>query len=285
MQDTFFTYKTTLNFNGNLEDINGTEVFGILNVTPDSFYDGGKHTGIERQVQQAKMMINQGANYIDVGAYSSRPGADHISIQEETDRLLPVISAIRDKFPDQKISVDTFRSQVAKAAVKEGANIINDISGGALDRDMYATVAKLKVPYIAMHMPGTPQTMQKHTSYTHLIDDIMLDLSKKVDAMLAEGVLDIIIDPGFGFGKTTEQNYQLLAHLDEFHMLGHPILAGLSRKSMIYKPLETSAKNALNGTTAAHMLALQNGANFLRVHDVKEAVETIKIWELYQQQP
>lgn len=285
MQDTFLTYKTTLNFNGNLEDINHTQVFGILNVTPDSFYDGGKHQGLENQLAQAELLIAQGADFIDVGAYSSRPGADDISEQEETDRLLPIIEAIHAKFPNQKISVDTFRSKVAEAAVKAGACVINDISGGALDTDMYATAGKLNVPYVAMHMPGNPQTMQQHTNYTHLMDEVILDLSIKVDQMLAAGIVDIIIDPGFGFGKTVDQNYEMLKHLNEFHMLGHPVLVGISRKSMIYKPLNITPQEALNGTTALHMLALQNGANFLRVHDVKAAKEAIDLWQLYTQQP
>lgn len=285
MQDTFLPYKTTLNFNGNLEDINHPQVFGILNVTPDSFFDGGQYTALEQQLLQAEKMIAQGADFIDVGAYSSRPGASDISIQQEADRLLPVIEALHTQFPTQKISVDTFRSAIAKQAVAAGAVVINDISGGALDEDMYTTAASLNVPYVAMHMPGTPQTMQQRTQYTHLLDDIMLDLSTKVDNMLAAGLKDVIIDPGFGFGKTLEQNYELLKHLREFHMLGHPVLVGVSRKSMIYKLFDTSAKEALNGTTAVHMLALQNGANFLRVHDVQAAKEAITIWEQYQKQP
>lgn len=285
MQDTFLTYKTTLNLNGYLEDINHPQVFGILNVTPDSFYDGGKHKGVENQLAQAELLIAQGADFIDVGAYSSRPGADDITEQEETDRLLPIIEAIHTKFPNQRISVDTFRSKVAEVAVKAGACVVNDISGGALDNDMYTTVEKLKVPYVAMHMPGNPQTMQQKANYTHLMDDVILDLSKKIDLMLAAGMVDIIIDPGFGFGKTVDQNYEMLKHLREFHMLGHPILVGISRKSMIYKPLDTTPQEALNGTTALHMLALQNGANFLRVHDVKAAKEAIDLWQLYNQQP
>jgi len=274
------TKKNTLNFGGILEDINDPLVMGILNLTPDSFYDGGKNGSVELSIKNVKKMLLDGADIIDVGAYSSRPDAEHISEQQELDRLIPVLDEIHRQFPETKISVDTFRSNVAKEAVKSGAVIINDISGGDLDSNMWATAASLKVTYVLMHMQGNPKTMQTNPQYANVLDDIVLDLSSKVNKMTQMGMHDIIIDPGFGFGKTLEQNYEILAHLQEFQMLGHPVLIGVSRKSMIYKLLGTDAKNALNGTTAIHSLALERGAKFFRVHDVKEAKEAIKIWKM-----
>lgn len=280
MQDKLSNKKTTLNFGGKLEDINDPLVMGILNLTPDSFYDGGKNSSVELSIKNVKKMLLDGADIIDVGAYSSRPGAKHISEQEEMDRLIPVLSQIHSQFPTLKISVDTFRSNVAKEAVKNGAVIINDISGGDLDTEMWETVADLHVPYILMHMQGNPQNMQNDPHYENVLDDVILALSSKVNKMTQMGIHDIIIDPGFGFGKTLEQNYKILAHLREFEMLGHPVLVGVSRKSMIYNLLDTDAEHALNGTTALHTLALERGANFLRVHDVKEAKEAVKIWKM-----
>ena len=274
------TKKNTLNFGGILEDINDPLVMGILNLTPDSFYDGGKNGSIELSIKNVKKMLLDGADIIDVGAYSSRPGAEHISEQEELDRLIPILDEIHRQFPETKISVDTFRSNVAKEAVKSGAVIINDISGGDLDSNMWATAASLKVTYVLMHMQGNPETMQTNPQYANVLDDVILDLSSKVNKMTQMGMHDIIIDPGFGFGKTLAQNYEILAHLEEFQMLGHPVLVGVSRKSMVYKLLDTDAENALNGTTAIHVLALERGAKFLRVHDVKEAKEAIKIWKM-----
>ena len=279
MQDKLSNKKTTLNFGGKLEDINDPLVMGILNLTPDSFYDGGKNSSVELSIKNVKKMLLDGADIIDVGAYSSRPGADHISEQEELDRLIPLLGEIHSKFPEVKLSVDTFRSKVAREAINSGAVLINDISGGDLDSDMWKTVAELHVPYVLMHMQGNPQNMQNSPKYMNVLDDVILALSSKVNKMTKIGVHDIIIDPGFGFGKTLEQNYKLLAHLKEFEILGHPLLVGFSRKSMIYKLLDTDAQNALNGTTATHMLALERGAKFLRVHDVKEAKEAVKIWK------
>jgi len=280
MQDKLSNKKTTLNFGGILEDINAPLVMGILNLTPDSFYDGGKNGSIELSINNVKKMLLDGADIIDVGAYSSRPGANHISEQEELDRLIPVLKEIHSQFPDTKISVDTFRSNVAREAVKNGAVIINDISGGDLDTGMWKTVAELKVPYVLMHMQGNPKNMQNNPTYVNVLDDVILALSSKVNKMTQLGIHDIIIDPGFGFGKTLEQNYEILARLNEFQMLGHPMLVGVSRKSMIYNLLDTDAENALNGTTALHMLALERGAKFLRVHDIKEAKEVVAIWKM-----
>ncbi len=270
--------KTTLNFGGKLEDINGPLVMGILNLTPDSFYDGGKNSTIDLSLKNVKKMMRDGADIIDIGAYSSRPGATHISEKEELERIIPILKEIHLQFPKIKISIDTFRSKVAEKAVEAGAVMINDISGGDLDREMWKTVANLSVPYVAMHMNGNPQNMQENIHYSNVVDEVIKDLSIKINGMLQAGILDIIIDPGFGFGKSLEQNYQLLAHLDEFNILGHPILVGVSRKSMIYKLLKNNPQEALNGTTAVHTIALVKGANILRVHDVKEAKEAVTIW-------
>jgi dihydropteroate synthase len=279
MQDSVITKKTSLNFRGKLEDINGPKILGILNLTPDSFYDGGKNHHLELSINNVKKMLADGADIIDIGAYSSRPGATHISEQEEIDRLLPTLTAVLHQFPDTKISVDTFRAKVALAAVNAGAVLVNDISGGDLDAEMWHTVTSLNVPYIAMHMQGNPQNMQDKPNYTNVLDEVIYDLSLKVANMKKAGLKDIIIDPGFGFGKTLNQNYQLLKGLEEFELLGHPILIGVSRKSMIYNLLGSTPKESLNGTTAMHMLALERGASFLRVHDVKEAKEAITIWQ------
>ena len=280
MQDKVITKKTSLNFSGNLEDINHPQIMGILNLTPDSFYDGGSNKTVEVSINNVKKMLADGANFIDLGAYSSRPGADHISEQEEIDRLLPTLIEILRQFPDTKISVDTFRSKVAKTAVEAGALMVNDISGGDLDPNMWATVGQLNVPYVMMHMKGNPQNMQNNPTYTNVVDDVIYDLSVKIELLKKAGIKDLIIDPGFGFGKTLAQNYSLMKHLQEFKLLGHPILIGVSRKSMVHKLLNTEPKNALNGTTALHILALERGANFLRVHDVKEAKEAVTIWKM-----
>ncbi|UTW65935.1 dihydropteroate synthase [bacterium SCSIO 12643] len=279
MQDKLISKKTSLNFRGNLEDINRPQIMGILNATPDSFYDGGKHNSLSAAIENVKKMLESGADIIDLGAYSSRPGANHISEQEEIDRMLPVLTEILKQFPQTKISVDTFRSKVAETAIEAGALMINDISAGNMDPDIWSVAAKYKVPYVAMHMQGTPQTMQKDISYNDVLDDIILELSKKINLMTQAGIYDIIIDPGFGFGKTLDQNYHILKHLKDFEFLGHPLLVGVSRKSMIYKLFDSTPQEALNGTTAIHMWALNNGASFLRVHDIKEARETITIWE------
>ena len=268
----------TINCNENLVDLNTPKVMGILNVTPDSFFDGGVYKKIENSIAQVGKMLTEGASFIDIGAYSSRPGAKEVSEEEELQRILPVIKAIRKEFPESILSVDTFRSAVAKACVEEGAAMVNDISGGQLDANMFTTVAQLKVPYILMHMRGTPQNMQQNTKYKDLTQDIIYYFSEQIYNARLAGVNDIILDPGFGFSKTVSQNFELLNQLELLQNIEVPILTGLSRKSMIYKTLETDAKNALNGTTALNMVCLEKGANILRVHDVKEAMECVHLF-------
>ena len=267
----------TINCKGNLIDLSTPKVMGILNITPDSFYDGGKYTTEKSILDQVERMLTEGATFIDIGAYSSRPGADHISESEELDRLLPVIQSLNDNFSELLLSVDTFRSGVAKKAIEAGACMINDISGGDLDAAMFKTVAELQVPYCLMHMLGTPQTMQDHPSYEDIVVELTRHFSEKIQRLRALKVNDLIIDVGFGFGKTLEHNYELLNNLDHFQILEAPILSGLSRKSMLYKVLEISPSEALNASTVAHTIALLKGSNILRVHDVKEAVEAVKI--------
>jgi dihydropteroate synthase len=269
----------TLNCKGNLIDLTTPKVMGILNLTPDSFYDGGKYKNDSEILSQVYMMLKNEASFIDVGAYSSRPNAEHISEELELKRLLPIITLIIKEFPEILISVDTFRSQVAKQGVETGAVIINDISAGHLDENMLETVAKLHVPYIMMHMKGTPQTMQKQTYYENLTKELLFYFSERIAKAKAFGIIDVIVDPGFGFAKTREQNFEILNNLEYFNILEKPILVGLSRKSMIYKTLESSAKEALNGTSILNTIALKNGASILRVHDVKEAVECVKLIE------
>jgi dihydropteroate synthase len=279
-KDTFFQKKETLNACGRLIDLSSPKVMGIINLTPDSFYAGSRAQGIDAAVKQAEKMINEGATFLDLGAYSSRPGADDISVQEETDRLLPVVEAVIKHFPNAVLSVDTFRSQVAEVAINAGARIINDISGGQLDADMFLTVARLQVPYILMHMKGTPKTMVHQADYTDVFAEVYDYFSEKYYQLKQLGVHDVIIDPGFGFAKKPEHSYVLMSRLQEFNMLGLPILVGISRKKMIYGQLGVSADDALNGTTVLNTIALTKGANILRVHDVKEAVEAVKIWEI-----
>ncbi|WP_425077193.1 dihydropteroate synthase [Psychroserpens sp. S379A] len=252
---------------------------GILNVTPDSFYDGGRFRNSSAVMRQVDQMLEEGATFIDVGAYSSKPNADNVSETEELQRILPVIDLIVKNFPEVILSVDTFRSEVAKQCIEAGASLINDISAGRLDEKMLDTVAALKVPYIMMHMRGNPKTMQQQTNYDDLIKDILFYFSKRIEKAKALGIVDLIIDPGFGFAKTLEQNYELLNKLELLNITNLPILVGMSRKSMIYNTLDVSAKNALNGTTVLNTIALQKGASVLRVHDVKEAMECIKLVE------
>ena len=266
-----------INCKGNLIDLSSPKVMGILNLTPDSFYDGGKYKNPTEVLKQVEKMLTDGATFIDVGAYSSRPGADHISEEKEKQRLLPILNEIIKHFPDIHISVDTFRSSVASAAVREGAAIINDISAGNLDTDMMKVVAQLQIPYIMMHMKGTPQNMKKMTSYSDLIEEVNFYFSEKLHQAKQYGINDCIIDPGFGFAKNTAQNYQLLQYLNALQFHQTPILVGISRKSMIYKILETKPSEALNGTSVLNTIALQNGAHILRVHDVKEASEVIQL--------
>jgi dihydropteroate synthase len=267
----------TINCKGKLIDVSSPKVMGILNITPDSFFDGGKYKNEADILFQTEKMLNEGATFIDVGAYSSRPGAAHISEKEELSRILPVIDLLVKNFPEIIISVDTFRSEIAKKTIENGAAIINDISGGKMDENMFQTVAELQVPYILMHMLGTPQNMQQNPVYKDVTKEIIRFFSEQIFKLHQLKVNDIIIDMGFGFGKTIAHNYELLQNLSLFQSLDAPILVGVSRKSMLYKPLEISANEALNATTVANTIALLNGANILRVHDVKEAVEAIKI--------
>lgn len=269
----------TLNCKGQLIDLTRPKVMGILNLTPDSFYDGGKYKDEKSVLLQTEKMLNEGASFIDVGAYSSRPGADAVSEDEELNRIAPIVELLLREFPKIIMSVDTFRSTVAKNCLDAGAALINDISAGKLDENMLPTVAQYSVPYIMMHMRGTPQIMKGQTIYENLLVDILNYFSERTAKARSLGIIDIIVDPGFGFAKTLAQNYELLSKLQLFGNLDLPILAGISRKSMIYKTLGTTSENALNGTTALNMVALMNGANILRVHDVKEAVECVRLAE------
>lgn len=278
-KDKLFEVKSTLNINGNLVTLDEPRVMGILNVTPDSFYSGSRVNQETAIFKRAEQMIAEGAFILDVGGYSTRPGAEEISEAEEKKRVTQAIELVRASFPEILISVDTFRSSVAKAAIEAEANIINDVSGGNLDKLMFETVAKLKVPYVLMHMRGTPQTMKDLNQYDKLLVDIGKELAEKCNQLRQLGVADIIIDPGFGFAKSIAQNYELLRNLGYLLRLGYPILAGISRKSLIYKTLDIEPEDALNGTTALNMVALQNGASILRVHDVKEAQQTIKLFK------
>jgi dihydropteroate synthase len=250
---------------------------GILNVTPNSFHDGGKHSDEKTLLNHVEKMIIEGAAFIDIGAYSSKPGAEFVSEAEEMRRLVPVLELVLKYFPETLISVDTFRSNVAKTAIETGACMVNDISAGTLDSIMMESVAKLRVPYIMMHMKGNPQTMQSLAHYSNITKEMLYYFSEKVAQARSFGINDLIIDPGFGFAKTVEQNFEVMNNLELFQMVELPLLVGVSRKSMIYKTLETSAEQALNGTSVLNTIALQKGANILRVHDVKEAMECIKL--------
>jgi dihydropteroate synthase len=267
----------TINCKGNLIDLSSPKIMGILNVTPDSFYDGGKYKNESDVLNQVEKMINEGATFIDVGAYSSRPGAAHISEDEELKRSVSIVKLISEKFPNTFISIDTFRSNVAKKNVEVGACIINDISAGSMDTKMMKTVAELQVPYIMMHMRGIPQNMQIKTDYENVVKEILFYFSEKIAEASNHKINDIIIDPGFGFGKKLEHNYDILNKLDLFKTLELPILIGVSRKSMIHKLLEIKPEEALNGTTCLNTIALVKGAKILRVHDVKEAMQCVKI--------
>nr|WP_299345309.1 dihydropteroate synthase [Allomuricauda sp.] len=269
----------TINCKGTLVDLSSPKVMGILNLTPDSFYDGGKYKNEKAILGQVESMLSHGATFIDMGAYSSRPGAEHVPENEEMLRMLPILELVLKHFPETLISIDTFRASVAGKCLEIGAALINDISAGNLDVDMFDTISNYQAPYIMMHLKGTPQSMQKKAVYDDLIKDLLFYFSQKMNLAESKKINDIIIDPGFGFAKTREQNYHLLNHLDLFQTLKKPILIGLSRKSMIYKILETSPQEALNGTTALHAVALLKGVHILRVHDVKEAMECVKLIE------
>ena len=268
----------TINCKGKLVDLASPKVMGIINITPDSFFEGSRFKSEDHVIDQVGQMLEEGADFIDVGGYSSRPGATDVSEKEELARVLPVISSIMRIFPECILSVDTFRSGVAKACVEAGAAMVNDISGGVLDRDMIPVVGQLGVPYIMMHMKGNPRNMQNQTGYEDLLSDLLKYFSERIALAREHQITDIIIDPGFGFAKTLEQNFELLRKLDLLKITEMPILIGLSRKSMIYKTLDSRPEEALNGSTALHAIALSKGANILRVHDVKEAVEVVTLF-------
>lgn len=268
----------TINCRGRLVDLAEPKVMAIVNVTPDSFYSGSRCLSTNAALARADEALAQGADIFDLGAYSTRPGAAEVSEDEEWARLEPVVSELRRRHPQAIISIDTFRSSVAERAIEAGADIINDVSGGTLDEQMIATVARLQVPYILMHMRGTPATMQQHTNYNNLVADVIAELSQQLRRLTDAGVHDVIIDPGFGFAKTLEQNYELFAHLQEFSVFGLPLLVGISRKSMIYKLFDITPEQSLCATTALNMLALRDGASILRVHDVPEAAQVVRMW-------
>ena len=269
--------KKTLNLRGNVHDLTTPVVMGILNITEDSFYENSRLQSIDQAVERAETMLSEGAVFLDIGGYSTRPGAAEIDPQEESDRVLPIIEAIVRAFPDARLSVDTFRASVARQAIEAGAVLINDVSGGMLDPSMFETVAQLGVPYVLMHMRGTPQTMVQHTVYNELLPDVLFEIQEKLARLRALGVKDVLIDPGFGFAKTPQQNFRILNQLEAFHTFEAPLLVGLSRKSTIWRTLNIQPENALNGTTVLNTIALIKGAAILRVHDVREAVEAIKL--------
>lgn len=264
----------SLNCSGKLLTLDIPRIMGIINVTPDSFYQGSRKSNMDEILEQAERMINEGADILDIGGQSTRPGSTRIGVQEEADRVIPAIEAIHKRFPGTIISVDTYYADVARNAVKAGASIINDISGGSMDMDMIATVASMKVPYICMHLKGTPDTMQQQAQYENVTREVLDYFIRKTDELKKAGIIDIIADPGFGFGKTAEQNFKLLSELEVFHILKRPLLVGMSRKATIYKTLGITADEALNGTTVMNTIALMKGAHFLRVHDVRQAKES-----------
>lgn len=269
-----------INCRGKLIDLSQPKVMGILNATPDSFYDGGKNNQIVNALHQVELMLKEGADFIDVGGISTRPGALEVSESEELNRVIPVIETILREFPETLLSIDSYRSEVVKASVEAGAAIVNDISAGNLDENLFQTVAELKIPYVLMHMKGTPQTMQQNPVYDDVATEVNQFLSEKIRILKGLGINDIILDPGFGFGKTVEQNYELIKSLDLIGFGEFPLLAGVSRKSMITRLLDVKPSEALNGTSILNFYSLQKGAKILRVHDVKEAKEAIRIWEM-----
>ena len=268
-----------INIRGRLFDLSKPKVMGILNLTPDSFYDGGVHNEINKIEDHVNKMVNDGMDILDIGGYSSKPRAKNISVDEELSRVIPILKHIRKIYPELVISIDTFRSKIASASLNEGADIINDISGGTLDKNMMSVVAKNNCPYILMHMQGNPQNMQNDPSYENVTLEIIQYLAQRIKIAHDNNIVDIIVDPGFGFGKTLEHNFEILNNLEKFNVLDTPILAGFSRKSMIYKTLKTSSEKALNGTSSLNTIALTKGAKILRVHDVKEAKECIILHE------
>lgn len=269
----------TINCKGQLIDLSKPKVMGILNITPNSFFDGGKYASDEEIIAKVDKMLEEGATFIDVGAYSSKPSAEFVSEEEELSRIVPVVQLLVKHFPDILLSIDTFRSEVARVCIENGAAMINDISAGNLDYKMLAVIAKYQVPYIMMHMRGTPQTMQSMTEYEDVVKEVLFYFSEKISLARSFGINDLIVDPGFGFAKTIDQNYEVMQKLALFQNLELPILIGISRKSMIYKALEINANEALNGTTVLNTIALTNGAHILRVHDVAAAIECVKLYE------
>jgi dihydropteroate synthase len=267
----------TINCKGQIIDLSTPKIMGILNITPNSFYDGGKYSLENNAVMQVEKMLKEGATFIDIGAYSSKPNAEFVSEEEELNRIIPVVKTLIKEFPEALLSIDTFRSTVAQECINNGAALINDISAGSLDEKMMEVIASNNIPYIMMHLRGTPQTMHDQTNYEHIINEILTYFSDKVNKARSLGINDLIIDPGFGFAKTTDQNYEILSNLELFKMLELPILAGVSRKSMIYKTLDTSPEEALNGTTVLNTIAITKGATIIRVQDVKEAMECVKL--------
>lgn len=282
MKDTYLVENYSINCKGNLIDLSTPKIMSIVNTTPDSFYDGGQYNTIEKALLKVEVDISNNATFIDIGGYSSKPNAAHVTEEEELKRTIPVIEAILKSFPEAVISIDTFRGKVAKEAVDAGAALINDISAFELDKEMINTLKTYKVPYILMHMLGTPQNMQNNPNYKNVVKDITQFLSNKIKELKTFGIHDIIIDPGFGFGKTLSNNYELMANLNYFSALKHPLLVGVSRKSIIYKLLNINSLDSINGTTALNMYSLLNGANILRVHDTKEAKECIRIFNEIQ---
>lgn len=276
VEDTYFGSNGSIRFGDKLLDLSTPIVMGIVNATPDSFYEGSRAETIDAAISRAKEMVAAGAQIVDIGGYSSRPNAEDITVTEELNRVWPIISELRRDLPEVIISIDTFRSEVAEKAILAGASLINDISGFEIDPKIVDVAAKYQVPYVLMHMRGTPQTMQTMTDYDNLFRDMALYFSRKIEQLKKAGSKDIILDPGFGFAKTIDQNYEILENLEAFHLFGRPILAGLSRKSMIYKKLGITPEESLEGTIALNKIALEKGAKILRVHDVKEAVELIK---------
>lgn len=271
----------TLNCKGRLLVVDKPLVMGIINITPDSFYTGRRHEGVDAVIHQAEQMLKEGAGILDIGGQSTRPGSEKLKAKDELKRVIAPIEAIQKKFPEAFISIDTYYSLVAARAVEAGASIVNDISGGQIDAAMIETVVALKVPYILMHMKGTPQTMQQEAHYGNVTKEVLDFLIKKVDDLHKAGVSDVIVDPGFGFGKTITHNFELLRNLSVFRMLDCPVLMGMSRKSTIYKTLGITPEEALNGTSVINTIGLMNGVSILRVHDVKEAMETVKLFQAY----
>lgn len=278
-ENTNFSRDWALNIRGKLFTISNPQVMGIVNCTPDSFYARSQSSTIEMQQNLIDLHVQNGATWLDIGGYSSRPGAEHMSEKEEIERVKFAVSYALEHYPEIKISVDTFQSEVANYVLEQGVHLINDISGGLINPEIFSIVSKHQVPYVLMHMRGTPQTMAKLNTYDNLLQEVILELGSQIEKARSAGIKDLIIDPGFGFAKNSEQNLELFSHLEAFQLFDCPILAGISRKSMIYKTLEIEVADSLNGTSVLNTLALEKGANILRVHDVKEAVEVVKLWK------